>query len=141
MKFTTLLLLTLFTGSISHAQTADEKAILEVLKKQTAAWNRGNLDAFMVGYWQNDSLLFIGKSGITYGYQKTLENYKRGYGDTARMGVFTSTILHMKKLAADSYFIIGKWHLKISIGYASGHYSLVLRKIKGQWVIVADHSS
>lgn len=141
MKFTALVLLTLFIASTSHAQTADEKAILEVLKKQTEAWNRGDLDAFMVGYWQNDSLLFMGKSGITYGYQKTLENYKRGYGDTARMGRFTSTILHMKKLAADSYFIVGKWHLKRTVGDASGYYSLVMRKIKGQWVIVADHSS
>jgi ketosteroid isomerase-like protein len=141
MKFLLALLFIIVTAAGSHAQTTDENAILDVLKKQTAAWNRGDLDAFMIGYWQNDSLLFIGKSGITYGYQKTLENYKKGYGDTARMGTFTSTILHMKKMAADSYFIIGKWHLKRSVGDASGHYSLVMRKIKGQWVIVADHSS
>lgn len=70
MKFLLALLFIIVTAAGSHAQTTNENAILDVLKKQTAAWNRGDLDAFMIGYWQNDSLLFIGKSGITYGYQK-----------------------------------------------------------------------
>jgi hypothetical protein len=95
----------------------------------------------MQGYWKNDSLLFIGKNGPKYGYAITLANYKKGYPDTAHMGKFTSTILSVKKLSKKYYFVVGKWYLKRSVGDVSGHYTLLIRKINGEWVIVADHSS
>jgi ketosteroid isomerase-like protein len=125
----------------SFAQNKEESAIRKMMKAQEKAWNEGNLDKFMIGYWENDSLLFIGSKGPKYGYKVTLENYKKGYPDTAHMGKFTSTILSMKKLSPEYYFVVGKWFLKRSVGDASGHYTLLLRKIKGLWVIVADHSS
>jgi hypothetical protein len=95
----------------------------------------------MKGYWENDSLRFIGKSGITYGYSNTLNNYKRGYPDTAAMGKLQFTILVVKKLSPRYYEVVGKWYLKRSIGDVSGHYTLLLRKINSKWVIVSDHSS
>lgn len=119
----------------------DEKTILQILDRQTADWNRGNIDAFMKGYWENDSLMFVGKSGVTYGYRNTLENYKKGYPDTAAMGQLQFTIIKIKRLSSKFYFVVGKWHLKRSIGDVSGHYNLLFQKIDGQWVIVADHSS
>lgn len=112
-----------------------------MLQAQEKEWNNGNLEAFMKGYWQNDSLLFIGKNGPKYGYTTTLENYKKGYPDTARMGKFTSTILCIKKLSREYYFVVGKWYLKRTVGDVSGHYTLLIKKINGEWVIVADHSS
>lgn len=124
-----------------QAQNKNEVAICKMLAAQEAAWNSGDLEKFMIGYWNNDSLLFIGKNGPKYGYNTTLENYKKGYGDTTKMGKFTSTILHLKKLSKEYYFVVGKWYLKRSIGDVSGHYTLLIRKIKGEWVIVADHSS
>lgn len=123
------------------AQPKDEIAIRNVLKIQTAAWNNGNIEAFMKGYWQNDSLMFIGKSGITYGWQKTLDNYKKGYPDTAAMGKLDFVILEVKNLSPQNYFVVGKWHLARSIGDLSGHFTLLFKKIKGNWFIVADHSS
>ncbi len=123
------------------AQNKDEIAIRSMLKKQEAAWNKGNLDHFMIGYWNNDSLLFIGSKGPKYGYAVTLENYKKNYPDTAHMGKFTSTILSLKKLSNEYYFVVGKWFLQRTVGDASGHYTLLLKKIKGNWVIIADHSS
>lgn len=125
----------------SNAQNKDETAIINMLKLQETAWNEGNLEKFMIGYWQSDSLMFIGKSGPTYGYDKTLANYKKGYPDTAHMGKFTSTIISLKKLSVEYYFVTGKWFLKRSVGDATGYYTLLLRKIKGKWVVVADHSS
>ena len=68
------------------AQTKPEQAIRNILAQQTIAWNQGNLDAFMKGYWKSDSLVFVGKSGLTYGYRQTLNNYKKNYPDTAHMG-------------------------------------------------------
>ena len=126
---------------VLSAQTKDEVVIRKILKQQENAWNEGNLEKFMIGYWQNDSLMFIGKTGTTYGYANTLANYKKGYPDTANMGKFTSTIISFKKLSVEYYYVTGKWFLKRTIGDASGHYTLLMRKIKGQWVIVADHSS
>ena len=125
----------------SFAQSKNELVIRNILTTQTAAWNRGDIDSFMKGYWENDSLMFIGKSGVTYGWVNTLNNYKKGYPDTAAMGTLTFTLIQVKKLSKEYYHITGKWFLKRSIGDVGGHYTLLFRKINGQWVIVSDHSS
>ena len=81
MKTILLSLITLLTIQ-SFAQPKNELAIRNILATQTAAWNRGEIDNFMNGYWENDSLMFIGKSGVTYGWTNTINNYKKGYPDT-----------------------------------------------------------
>ena len=141
MRILLLILISILWSSTGFTQDRNARAILDLLDTQTAAWNKGDLQAFMKGYWENDSLRFIGKSGITYGWSNTLANYKRGYPDTAAMGKLQFTILVVKKLSPRYYEVVGKWYLKRSIGDASGHYTLLLRKIKGSWVIVSDHSS
>ncbi|MFN5034594.1 MAG: YybH family protein [Bacteroidota bacterium] len=141
MRILLLILISILLNSTGFTQDRNALAILDLLDTQTAAWNKGDLQGFMKGYWENDSLRFIGKSGITYGWSNTLANYKRGYPDTAAMGKLNFTILVVKKLSPRYYEVVGKWYLKRSIGDASGHYTLLLRKIKGSWVIVSDHSS
>ncbi|MFN6260175.1 MAG: YybH family protein [Bacteroidota bacterium] len=141
MRILLLILISILWNSTGFTQDRNARAILDLLDTQTAAWNKGDLQGFMKGYWENDSLRFIGKSGITYGWSNTLANYKRGYPDTAAMGKLNFTILVVKKLSPRYYEVVGKWYLKRSIGDASGHYTLLLRKIKGSWVIVSDHSS
>ena len=136
--FTGILLSFLFSVS---AQNKDEQAILSILKSQTTEWNKGNIDAFMEGYWKNDSLMFIGQSGVTYGYNNTLKNYKKNYPDNATMGKLNFNIIKVQPLSYDTYFVLGKWMLTRSIGNISGHYTLIFRKISQQWVIVSDHSS
>ena len=125
----------------SQAQKNEDATIKNVLQTQQAAWNKGNIEGFMQGYWQSDSLMFIGKDGITYGWQKTLENYKKNYADTAAMGKLDFEFIEIKRLSAVYYFVTGKWHLTRSIGNVGGSFTLLLRKIKGKWVIVKDHSS
>jgi ketosteroid isomerase-like protein len=119
----------------------DEQAIRKAIEDQRVAWNNGNKELFMNTYWQSDSLMFIGKSGVTYGWQNTLNNYKKGYPDTATMGKLDFDILEVKRLSAIYFFVVGKWHLKRSIGDVGGHFTLLWRKVKGGWVIVADHTS
>ena len=126
---------------ISFAQNKDKQAIQQLLDKQVSAWNTGNIDAFMLGYWENDSLLFMGKNGPTYGYNTTMVNYKKNYPDTDHMGQLAFTITRMQALNTDHYFIIGQFHLKRSIGDAHGNFTLLFRKIKGVWKIIADHTS
>ena len=125
----------------SFSQPNDEKEVRKILTVQNEAWNRGDVDAFMLGYWNNDSLMFIGKSGVTYGYNNTLVNYKKRYPDTAAMGKLFFDILQVKKLSEEYYHVTGKWYLKRSIGDTGGHFTLLFRKIKGKWVIISDHSS
>ena len=122
-------------------QPKDETEVRNVLGKQNAAWNRGDVDAFMVGYWEHDSLMFIGKSGVTYGYKNTLANYKKNYPDTSAMGKLTFTLIQVKQLSPEYFHVIGKYYLTRTIGDASGHFTLLFRKINGKWVIISDHSS
>lgn len=132
----------LIFGSLNlNAQPTEVKEILSILDKQTASWNKGDLVAFMSGYWNNDSLTFVGKNGITYGYQNTLNNYRKNYDSPAKMGKLFFDILQVKKLTADYYFVIGKWFLKREAGDVGGHYTLLFHKINGKWKIINDHSS
>lgn len=122
-------------------ENKDFKIIRDILDGQTKAWNTGNLEKFMEGYWKSDDLTFIGSRGVTKGWQKTLDNYKKGYPNQEVMGKLTFTLLSMEKVSKKAVFVIGKWHLKRKIGDVSGHFSLLWKKIKGKWVIVADHSN
>lgn len=131
----------LFISAIALSQSTEEKAIRKILATQTKSWNRGDVEGFMQTYWNNDSLMFIGKSGVHFGWQETLNNYKKSYPDTTAMGKLSFNIITVKKLSAEYYYVVGKWMLKRTIGDLSGHYDLLLRKIKGNWYIISDHSS
>lgn len=140
MKYIFMILLA-SAALFSQAQSADEKSVRQILSNQTEAWNKGNLEDFMAGYWKSDSLLFIGKSGVNNGWQNTLENYQKGYPDTTSMGKLNFDLLEVKQLTPEYFFVVGKWNLQRSIGNIGGHFSLLFKKMKGQWKIVADHSS
>jgi ketosteroid isomerase-like protein len=130
----------LFICIYAHAQK-NERSIRDLLSRQTLAWNEGNTEGFMKGYWESDSLKFIGKNGITYGWSNALKNYKKNYPDTAAMGKLDFTLLELKKISGKYYFVIGRWHLQRSIGDIGGHFSLLFHKIKGHWKIITDHTS
>ena len=118
------------------------RAIVQLLTTQMAAWNRGDVPGFMQGYWQNDSLVFIGKSGLTYGWQRTLDNYRRSYPTPDAMGQLRFEGLRITPLSPETAQVVGRWHLtRPAAGDLQGHYLLVLRHLNGAWVIVADHSS
>jgi len=138
MKF---LFALLFVPLITFSQSKDEKQILDLLSNQTKAWNEGDFDKFMVGYLNTDSLMFIGKSGITYGYAATLTNYRKSYAGADKMGKLSFDILHLKKLGRKNYLVVGKWSLKRNAGDVGGFYTLTFEKQNGSWVIIADHSS
>jgi ketosteroid isomerase-like protein len=134
--------LSLLICSISFLTKAqkDIKEIEKVMATQEQAWNEGNVGKFMEGYWNNDSLCFVDKSGLTFGWKQTLANYKKNYPDKETMGKLVFTLLKKEKLGNENYLIIGKWHLtrKEEVG---GHFSLVWKKINGKWVIISDHTS
>jgi ketosteroid isomerase-like protein len=139
LNIITLLLIVI--TSTSFAQSKDETAIRHVLSEQSKAWNKGDIDSYMKGYWNSDSLVFIGKNGPKYGYRTTLENYKKSYPDTSTMGQLRFNLLQVKPLSSTYYSVIGQWQLQRTIGDLQGYFTLLFKKINNKWVIIMDHSS
>ena len=133
----------LFIVLNAGAQQKDDQQIREAMKLQIDGWNSGDLNGYMSTYWNSDSLMFIGKSGVTYGWQNTMDNYKKGYPDRESMGKLSFELIQVKRLSVLYYHVVGKWHLERSEskGNLSGHFTLLFKKIRNKWVIVSDHSS
>lgn len=123
------------------AQQADETAIKKVLAAQVNAWNKGDIDGFMKGYWKNDSLQFIGKSGVVYGFATTLATYKKNYDSPDKMGTLYFSETRVRPLSHDYCFVTSRWLLKRTVGDVGGFTTLLFRKVNGEWVIVSDHTS
>jgi len=113
------------------------------MKHQETSWNNGDIDAFMDFYWESDSLQFIGKSGVNFGWLTTLNNYKKSYNSIEKMGNLSFENISYKILNNHSVLITGKWHLSRSeeLKDLEGHYTLIWKMIDGHWKIVYDHSS
>lgn len=131
------------TATMSFAQlhTTDSLAIVTVMKDQENAWNKADIEGFMEGYWKSDSLRFIGSKGITYGWKATIDNYKKNYPDAETMGLLHFSELRIQIISSEIAFVFGKWHLQRSKGDVGGYFTLLWRKINGNWRIVIDHTS
>ena len=136
-----LVLLFLISPLSVVCQNIDELAIREVMQNQEKCWNVGDLDCFMEGYWKSEKLVFVGSRGLTYGWQNTLDNYKRSYPTPEKMGTLTFEILIIEPLSDDFWSVVGKWSLERKDDSPSGHFSLIFRRLGNDWVIVSDHSS
>lgn len=147
-KYFISLIFSLFFGEIfaqkstKNISQKDKNAILAVFATQEKGWNEGNLEAYMQGYEKSDSLKFIGKSGVTYGWKNTLDNYKRSYPDKSSMGTLRFELVSMEKIDKKHIFVIGKWELlRPEKTNLKGYFTLIWKKINGKWLIIADHSS
>jgi ketosteroid isomerase-like protein len=131
----------LLLGFCFFLSAQDKQAILNVLSVQQTAWNKGDIDGFMQGYWKSDSLMFIGKSAPAYGWQTTLDHYKKSYPDKAAMGQLTFDILQVNVLDPANAFVLGAWHLKREKDAPGGYFTLWFKKINGEWKVICDHTS
>lgn len=137
-------LLLILLSAIVVEQTSDQitlpgmpAEISEIMQNQQNAWNSGDIEGFMIGYWDSEELLFIGDS-VNKGYETTLSNYKKSYPTKEDMGSLEFTNLIWVPVSSDAGLLIGEWNL---IGINNGMYSLLWKKLDGEWLIVADHSS
>jgi hypothetical protein len=140
----TFLFICVLSFSVFAKQSLSKKekaAILSILDKQKSAWNEGDLEKFMSTYWNSEHLVFVGGRGPTYGWQATLDNYKKAYPDKRAMGTLNFDVLKLSKIDTQTVFVIGRFHLTREIGDMAGHFTLVVQKINKQWLIVSDHSS
>lgn len=135
-------LLSFISGLLFFTQmnAQEEAKIRQVLVVQEECWNAGDLECFMDGYWRSDKLLFVGSSGPTYGWETTLENYKKRYPTLAAMGTLTFDVKSIEPLSEGFWFVVGKFSLKRKGDNPSGYFTLIFRKIDEEWVIVSDHT-
>lgn len=118
-----------------------EAAIRAVLAAQQAAWNGGDIPAFLEGYWNSPELTFSGSDGIVRGYDGLLERYRKNYPDKAAMGELSFSGLEIRVLAPDAALVLGHWHLKRAGGDIGGVFTLVFRRSPAGWRIIHDHTS
>ncbi len=120
---------------------AEEEAVRQVLRDQEAAWNKGDLEGFMAGYWKSDSLQFMSPRGINRGWQATLDGYKKGYPDVAAMGTLQFEILQVTLLSPTNFLVTGRYHLTRASGSLDGVFTLIFKKANGRWVVMYDHTA
>ena len=116
--------------------------VLGVLRSQVEAWNRGDLEGFMDGYWRSPDLVFTSGARVQSGWQTTLDRYRAAYGErTETMGTLSFSDLEVHALGRGSAWVLGRWALETAEGARGGVFTLVLRDVEGRWVIVHDHTS
>lgn len=128
------------TGSAS-APPGAESDIREVLTVQTAAWNRGDVEAFMLGYHKSDETEFVGANGVTRGWQAVMDRYRKAYPDRKAMGQLTFSNLEVHVVCADAAYAIGQFQLERENDRPAGVFTLNFRKYAEGWKIVADHTT
>ena len=131
-------------GIQSNSADKDAKtvaAIRAVLDAQVAAWNRGDIDGFMDGYWRSPETVFISGDTVTHGWQTVLDRYKKGYDTREKMGALAFSDLEIKVISKDAAVATGRWQLARSGDTPHGRFTLIFRKTKDGWRIVHDHTS
>jgi uncharacterized protein (TIGR02246 family) len=140
MKILAVVFVSLFVMSVYSQNSSPENAIRKVMDDQAAAWNRGDLEGFMQGYWNSPKLVFVG-SEVTRGWQPTLDRYKRSYSTREKMGTLTFSDLEITVLSKDAAVVLGTWSLARAGDNPHGKFTLTFRKFKEGWRIIMDHTS
>src|SRR5689334_8098523 len=135
-----VLLLLSFTG-YAQSESKAKADIRAVMDTQAVAWNNGDIEGFMRGYWNSPDLVFVSGANVTRGWQPTLDRYKKGYDSRAKMGTLTFSDLEITVLSKDSAVVLGSWSLAREKDNPHGKFTLIFRKFKDGWRIVIDHTS
>lgn len=139
-----LILIIALSAFAVNAQTVSIKTryeIISVLTHQQKCWNNGDIEGYMSGYWDSDSLRFITKTGITRGWKTTMDMYKQHYPDKESMGTLAFEEVDMMQMNASTVFVMGKWTLQKAKETVGGRFTIIFKKIDGAWKIIIDHSS
>jgi len=132
---------TMAAKSLPAPAAQPEREIRAVLDAQVEAWNRGDLDDFMLGYWKSEKTEFVGANGVQRGWQAVLDRYRKGYPDGAAMGKLTFSNLEITQLGPAAALVLGEWRLDRAADHPGGVFTLVFRKFPEGWRIIHDHTS
>jgi len=139
----TVLLISALVATPPLSGKADGGAadIRSLLEAQAAAWNRGDVPAFMEGYWKSPKTEFVSSSGVHRGWQAVLDRYRKAYPDHQTMGKLSFSELEITMLCSDAALILGHWELQRAHDHPGGVFTLVARRLPHGWRIVSDHTS
>jgi len=129
------------TGAAGKPYERDQAAIQKLMDTQQAAWNRGDVDAFMTVYWRSPDVTFSGSSGMVRCWDAVLARYKKSYADREAMGQLQFSSLEYHFLGPDAALLLGHWHLTRAKGDVGGVFSLVWQRFPEGWRIIHDHTS
>lgn len=121
-----------------EADAEETRAVLAVLMAQQNAWNAGDIDGFMQGYWKSPDLRFASGGSVTRGWQATRDRYHARYSNVSIMGQLTFSSLEVDLLSADAALVHGAWALERATDRPSGLFTLVLKRFDGGWKVVSD---
>lgn len=145
---TVVLILFFFLMSTAFASAQSTKEIdriktdiIEVMTRQTDAWNRGDLEGFMIGYLRSDELIFVSGDTVTRGWQAALERYKKSYPSKEQMGMLSFADIEITVVSKNAAYVLGSWSLKREKDMPKGKFTIIFRKFKEGWLVVYDHSS
>jgi len=146
MKTILLLAVVFLMTTPALTQPAKQKSKIEtdivaVMDAQVVAWNRGDIDGFMRGYWNSEKLVFVSGDGVTRGWQPTLDRYKKNYNSSAKMGTLKFGDIQIDVVSKDAAVVLGSWSLARASDNPKGKFTLIFRKFKDGWRIVHDHTS
>jgi ketosteroid isomerase-like protein len=127
-------------GPSDGSKSADVQ-IRAVLEQQAEAWNRGDIEAFMAGYWKSEETEFVGANGLSRGWEALLQRYQRNYPDRKAMGQLSFSNLEIHVVCADAAYVIGQFKLEREKDRPTGFFALNFRKFTEGWRIVADHTT
>jgi len=119
----------------------DQTLLLGILSAQQKAWNDGNVEEFMKGYWHSEELTFSGSNGVSRGFEAVRERYHRNYPDRQTMGRLDFSGLEFHFFGKDGALVLGRWHLTREKGDIGGVFSLVFQRFPEGWKIIHDHTS
>ena len=117
------------------------KAVQAVLSAQAAAWNRGDIEGFMAGYWRSEETIFVSGDSLTRGWQTVLDRYKKNYDTREKMGTLVYSDLEITPIGTNAAIALGRWHLQRAKDEPHGRFTLIFRRTKQGWRIVHDHTS
>ncbi|MBM4168687.1 MAG: DUF4440 domain-containing protein [Ignavibacteria bacterium] len=135
-----LLVLMLLSLTVVRAQS-DSELILEVLNNQATAWNRGDIEGYMKGYWNSHETLFLSGGKLTAGYQQVLERFKKSYDTKDKMGKLSFEEVTVRMLSANAALVHGMWVLHRRVDQPWGRFTLIFERKQGDWKITHDHTS
>ena len=144
IQFGLLSLVAIFASRSSFAEPQKSEIASEiraVLSAQQEAWNRGDIEEFMNGYWRSEETVFVSGDDVTRGWQKVLDRYKTNYSDRAKMGTLTFSDLEITPLSDESAVVLGRWKLERKKDQPHGRFTLIFRRFPDGWKIVHDHTS
>ncbi|HEX4664984.1 MAG TPA: nuclear transport factor 2 family protein [Chthoniobacterales bacterium] len=127
--------------SIPPAGAIKLDPIAAILDAQAAAWNRGEIDAFMAGYARSPDTTFVSGDEVTRGWQTVRDRYAKKYDSREKMGTLTFSGLTITRLCGDAAIALGSWSLERKEDRPHGKFTLLFRHLPEGWRIVLDHTS